>query len=129
VDGEGDRVARARVHFDRLVVALAGQTQLRVEGVVLQVRDDDPLELRAEDLDQGRHEVVRHRARRLPVPDAAVDRPGLEHPDDDRELALAVLLLQVDALLVARLADDDAREVHLDHGCQHSALPQKGLTA
>jgi putative hemolysin len=55
------------------------------------------------------------------VLDAAVDARGLEEPDQDRERAVTVHLLEVDHLLVVDLADDDPREFHLHAHDRRSA--------
>jgi hypothetical protein len=44
----------------------------------------------------------------------AIDAGGLENSDQNRKLALSIYFTKINHLLVIYLADDDARELHLN---------------
>ena len=105
------------------------QMDQRVEGVLLQIADDDLLDRRLQVLDDVAQQVVRHRPRRLDVLDLQRDGVGLEHADPDRQHLLPVLIAQDDDRHVGDGIDHQPLDGHLDHHVAPFRLTQSSRDA
>jgi len=100
-----------------------------IPGVMEGRFDDTFLELPAEVLATAGDQVVRQRPRRRHPLDAAVDAGGFEDADEDGKGPLSFDFPEVDHLLIADVADDDAMQLHLNEHADFSSrdrqLPTK----
>ena len=117
-------IARPRVDGHR--VAVERQVDERVEGVLLQVADDDLLHRRLEVRDDVAQQIVRHRPRRGDVLDLQRDGVGLEDPHPDRQDLLAVLVAQDDDRHVRDRVDHQSLDRHLDLHDVYNLGPSRG---
>src|SRR6185436_11879299 len=109
---EGDRVARPGIDGNGL--APDGQVDERVEGVVLEVADDDPLDGAVECLNDVAQQVVRQGTLWHDVLNLQADGVGLRRTDPDRQHALAVLVTKDDDGIVRDRVEDEAFDGHFD---------------
>src|SRR5437762_1401335 len=109
-----DRVARARVDRHHVAVAVQRQVDERVEGVLLQVADDDLFDFGLQIADDVAQQIVGHRPRRRDVLDLQRDRVRLEDADRDREHLLPLLVAEDDDRRVRDEVDHQPLHGHLD---------------
>src|ERR1700722_1044350 len=112
-DGEGDRVAWARVDLELAVADAEGDRG--EERVLAQLGDGDLRALDLEVAEDVAEEVVRHRPRRAGSLQLHQDRGGLRMADPDRQELVALDGLQEHDRLLANHVEADAVDDHLLH--------------
>src|SRR5262245_31772206 len=108
-----DGVARPRVDGNGAVAPV--NVDVREEGGVLEVGDDDARDLGLQGLDHGDAQVVGQGPRVLLARELHVDRHGLVLPDPDRQHARALDLLKYDHGALGSLVDRDAAHADRNH--------------
>src|SRR5512139_1529911 len=126
--GQGDGVARPRVDDDGVAVSL--QVDAGKEGVVPQIDDLDPVDLRLEDLQEIAHEVVRHGPREADLLELRGDGTRFEESDPDGYRPLALEVLQDHDRRVGQRVDGETGHLHLDEHlrtppCYSSISPRR----
>ncbi len=109
-----DRIGRARI--DTAVADRSADREVGDEGAVLEVGHLDRVEMTLEALDQGCHEIVGHRARRVLATGSDRDRCGGIATHDDRQHSVGSVVLAKYEHGRARTGIDlDRNEVNQQH--------------
>jgi hypothetical protein len=110
---QSDRIAGARIDLEGAPVVL--EDDPGKEGAILNIADQDMAHLAVKLGDQRLQEIVGHRALGLVALDGHGDRVGLEGPDPDRQIALAIDLTEHNHAMLREQAHSDAINHDTDH--------------
>jgi hypothetical protein len=119
-DGERHRIRRAGADH-----ALIAEDQLGDVDAVAHLGDVDGLEGGAQSADDVLEQVVGHRPRRADALLLERDRGGLDRADPDRQVPLALALLEQQDRLVAGQLDANPDDSKFQHGVAPSS-PARG---
>src|SRR5512136_1760767 len=116
--GKRDGVARPRVNDEGVSVSL--QVDAGKEGVVPQIDDLDPVDLRLEDLEEVPHQVVSHGPREADLLELRGDGARFEEADPDGHRPLPLQILQDHDGGVCQRVDGQTGHLHFH---KHLRIP------